>query len=231
MSEAVHARRKEAAAAAALDEVRPGMLLGLGSGSTAEAWLRQLAQRLREGSLAGVRGVATSEGIARLAESLGVPLVPLPEEGVDLAVDGMDEVDPGLNAIKGLGGALIREKVVAEAAKRFVLIGGAEKRVAHLGERGPLPVELLPFGRAHAMYRLRALGLQPRPRGGEAEPFVSDNGNPIVDCALPSGVDTAALARALDALPGVMGHGFFLGTAAAAFVAGDDGVQRLERTP
>lgn len=224
-------RRKEAAAAAALEEVRPGMLLGLGSGTTAEAWLRLLARRLSEGELAEVRGVPTSQATARLARQLGVPLADLPPEGVDLAVDGMDEVDAGLNAIKGLGGALLREKVVAEAARRFVLIGGAEKRVTRLGERSRLPVEVLPFGRQRCCANLRSLQLEPRLRGEEHDPYLSDNGNAILDCRLPASAEVVDLAHELDAQPAVIGHGLFLGLADAAYLADDEGLQRLEREP
>jgi ribose 5-phosphate isomerase A len=225
----VSAARKRAAAAAALAEVRPGMLLGLGSGSTAEAFLEGLGERLRAGELAGVRGVPTSRATERTARRLGIPLVDLPADGVDLAVDGMDEVTAALDAVKGLGGALLREKVVAEAARRFVLIGGDDKRVARLGARAPLPVEVLGFGVARTAGRLQALGLAPRLRGGATEPFLTDNGHPILDCVLPEDVDTRGLQARLAAVPGVLGDGLFLGMADAAYLAGDGGVERLGR--
>lgn len=221
--------RKLAAARAALAEVRDGMRLGLGSGSTASAWTRLLGEALSDGRLRGIVGVPTSEATAALAREVGVPLTDLPADGVDLAVDGMDEVDDALRAVKGLGGALLREKVVAEAAGRFVLIGDAAKRVARLGERGPVPVEVLAFGWRHTAARLEALGLAPVLRGGEAAPVRSDNGNPLLDCAGAAGTDPTALAAALDRLPGVVGHGLFLGVAHAAYLAGADGVDRLER--
>lgn len=220
---------KRAAAEAALAEVRSGMRLGLGSGSTAGAFLEGLGERLRTGELRDVRGVPTSRDTERTARRLGIPLIDLPEGGVDLAVDGMDEIDPDLDAIKGLGGALLREKIVAAAARRFVLVGDAGKRVDRLGDRAPLPVEVLGFGVARTAARLRDLGLTPNLRGGELEPFLSDNGHPILDCDLPAGLDAAAVQASLATVPGVLGDGLFLGMAAAAYLAGEEGVTRLER--
>jgi ribose 5-phosphate isomerase A len=225
----VSAALKRAAAEAALAEVRSGMRLGLGSGSTAGAFLEALGERLRAGELQDVRGVPTSRETERTARRLGIPLVDLPEDGVDLAVDGMDEVTPSLDAIKGLGGAALREKVVAEAARRFVLVGDEGKRVDRLGARAPLPVEVLGFGIARTAARLRELGLTPRVRGGELEPFLSDNGHPILDCDLPADVDAPSLQAALAAVPGVLGDGLFLGMAAVAYLAGEEGIARLER--
>jgi ribose 5-phosphate isomerase A len=226
----VSAALKRAAAEAALAEVRPGMVLGLGSGSTAGAFLEALGERLRAGALQDVQGVPTSRETERTARRLGIPLVDLPEDGVDLAVDGMDEVTPDLDAIKGLGGAALREKVVAAAARRFVLVGDEGKRVDRLGAQAPLPVEVLGFGVARTAARLRDLGLTPRLRGGELEPFLSDNGHPILDCDLPADVDASALQASLATVPGVLGDGLFLGMATAAYLAGDAGVTHLERT-
>lgn len=223
--------RKTAAAEAACGEVESGMLLGLGSGSTAHAFLLALGRRLEAGELRDVRGVPTSRATEKAARRLGIPLIDLPAGGVDLAVDGMDEVDPALDAIKGLGGALLREKVVAESARRFVLIGDDGKRVERLGERSPLPVEVLAFGVVRTAERLRDLGLEPRLRGGELEPFLSDNGHPILDCTVPAGLDVPRLACELERVPGVLGHGLFLDLAQTAYLAGDGGARRLERAP
>lgn len=222
--------RKAAAGRAALDEVRSGMLLGLGSGSTAQVFLEALAVALGEGRLHDVRGVPTSRATERSCRELGIPLADLPPGGVDLAVDGMDELDGDLDAIKGLGGALLREKIVAASADRFVLIGDDGKRVERLGARSPLPIEVLGFGIERTRAEVAALGLAARIRGGELEPFLSDNGHPILDAALPAGPDAAELARGLEAIPGVMGHGLFLGMADAAYLAGDDAVERRERS-
>jgi ribose 5-phosphate isomerase A len=221
--------RKDAAARAALREVRSGMLLGLGTGSTAHAFLLALAEALGDGDLTDVRGVPTSRATERTAREIGIPLADLPAGGVDLAIDGMDEVDPRLDAVKGLGGALLREKVVAESAARFVLIGDDGKTVERLGERAPVPVEVLAFGIERTAARIEALGLIPRLRGGATEPQLTDNGNPVLDAAVPHERDMDALARELDAIPGVLGHGLFLGMADAAYLASADGVERRER--
>ncbi|MDR9391247.1 MAG: ribose-5-phosphate isomerase RpiA [Trueperaceae bacterium] len=220
--------RKRAAAEAALGELRSGQRLGLGTGSTAAAFLEALAEALEAGRLADVAGVPTSRATEAHARALGIPLIDLPADGVDVAVDGMDEVDGDLNAVKGLGGALLREKVVAEAATRFVLIGDDGKTVPRLGARAPLPVEVLAFGVARTEARLRDLGLAPTLRGGATEPFLSDNGNPILDATLPADRDLPALAAALDAIPGVMAHGLFLAMADVAYLAGDGDVERRE---
>jgi len=221
--------RKAAAAQAALQEVSSGMVLGLGTGSTVQFFLEALAERIASGDVRDVVGVPTSRATERESRRLGIPLVDLSAEGVDVAVDGMDEVDPSLNAVKGLGGALLREKVVAESAKRFVLIGDDGKPVDRLGAKTPLPIEVLAFGIARTEARIRALGLEPSLRGGVLEPFLSDNGHPILDAALPEVEDLPGLARALDAIPGVLGHGLFLGMADVAYLATGDGVKRVER--
>lgn len=221
------AARKRAAAEAALELVESGMLLGLGSGSTAEFVTRGVAARLDDGRLNGVRAVPTSEATRALADRLNVPLVELPEDGVDLAIDGMDEVTPSLDAIKGLGGALLREKIVAASADRFVLIGDDRKPVARLGERTPVPVEILPFGRHRTVARLRALGVRPTLRMDQDRPFATDNGHWIVDCAFSSERDPQELAVGIEAVPGVLGHGFFFGLAELAIIAGDDGVRTM----
>ena len=226
MSEAL----KIAAGRAALDEIASGMVLGLGTGSTANAFLRALSDRLSDGTLTHVRGVATSLATERLARDLGIETIELPATGVDVAVDGMDQVDPALDAIKGLGGALLREKIVAASATRFVLIGDVGKRVDALGGRVPLPVEVVRFGHLRTAARLRDLGVVPALRGGIDAPFVTDNGHYVYDCALPDGIDPAALDGALHAVPGVVEHGLFLGMAHGVYVAGPHGVERMERT-
>lgn len=217
-------KRQAASAAAAL--VESGMLLGLGTGSTAAAFVEELGARLARGELSGLRAVPTSEATSRQATRLGIPLVELPPDGLDLAVDGMDELSPDLDAVKGLGGALLREKIVAAAARRFVLIGDASKLVARLGERAPVPVEVARFGwrrTAHSLSQLADATL----RVVDGEPFVSDNGNHIVDCRFDAPFAPDEVARELDALPGVLGHGLFLGMAHEALVAGPEGVKRL----
>lgn len=218
---------KRTAAASALDLVESGMLLGLGTGSTAEFVTRGVGARLADGRLTDVRAVPTSEATRALADGLGIPLVELPADGVHLAIDGMDEVTPSLDAIKGLGGALLREKIVAASADRFVLIGDDRKPVSRLGERAPVPVEILPFGHRRTVARLRALGVRPTLRMREDRPFATDNDHWIVDCAFAPERNPHELAHAIEAVPGVLGHGFFFGLAVLAIIAGEDGVRRM----
>lgn len=220
-------RWKLHAAQAALALVRSGMLVGLGSGSTAAHLIRELGRLLAAGELRGVRGVPTSVATERLADGAGVPLVELPPDGVDLAIDGMDEVTPSLDAIKGLGGALTREKIVAASARRFVLIGDHTKRVAALGARAPVPVEVLAFGWRRTAERLRALGGEPVLRLRAGDPARTDNGHLVLDCRMPAGFDAAAFGPAASDVPGVVGHGLFLGMAERALLAGPDGVEVL----
>ncbi|MDF1524003.1 MAG: ribose-5-phosphate isomerase RpiA [Trueperaceae bacterium] len=224
-------RWKTAAARAALEHVRSGMLVGLGTGSTASHVVRDLGRRLAAGELRDVRGVATSVATERLAREAKIPLVELPASGVDLTIDGMDEVTPTLDAIKGLGGALTREKVVAASSARLVLIGDVRKRVPWLGETAPVPVEVLAFGWRRTVERLRELGAEPalRLRGGE--PFVTDTGQWVVDCHVHPHFDAAAFAAAVDAVPGVIAHGLFLGMAERALLGGPDGIEELLRPP
>ncbi len=220
-------RWKARAAHVALDHVRSGTTVGLGTGSTALHMVRELGRRLATHELQDVRGVATSVATERLARESKVPLIDLPADGVDVAIDGMDEVTTNLDAIKGLGGALTREKIVAAAAKRFLLIGDRSKRVAFLGDRAPVPVEVIAFGWRRTAERLRALGADPVLRTEHGEPVVTDNGQLVVDCRMRGGFDAAAFAAAVDALPGVVAHGLFLGMAERAYLAGPDGIEEL----
>lgn len=219
---------KRQAAVAAVGLVTDGMLLGLGTGSTAAHFVAEIGARLAGGSLRGVRGVPTSEATRAQASRLGVPLVDLPAEGVDLAVDGMDELNGELDAVKGLGGALLREKIVAAAAKRFVLIGDDSKLVDHLGQKAPLPVEVARFGSLRTLRRLQELA-EATLRTADGEPFLSDNDNYVVDCRFAGPFDAREVGRQLGDIPGVLGHGLFLGLAHEAIVAGAHGVKRIFR--
>ena len=217
---------KRAAARAAADWVESGMTLGLGTGSTATELVLELGERLRSGALTRLRAVPTSQATAALARAEGIALIDLPAGGVDLAIDGMDEVDARLDALKGLGGAATREKIVAASARVFVLIGDESKVVERLARRTPVPVEVLGFGLERTRARLRDLGATPAMRGG-ATPFTTDDGNPILDCALAEGIDPVGFAAAVEQVPGVVGHGLFLRMAARAFIAGPHGVRTL----
>jgi ribose 5-phosphate isomerase A len=216
------------AAARALEQVHDGMRLGLGSGRAATAFVRALGGRVREGLR--IRGVPTSEDTGRLARELGVPLAGLDEGPLDLTVDGADEVDPRLDLIKGYGGALVRERIVAAASRRVMILVGREKLVPVLGARGRLPVEVLPFAAPLTIRELADLGCRPALRLEAGRPFVSDNGNWIVDCGVRPIEAPAAFARDLRALPGVVDAGLFIGVADLVLVADGAGVQAMRRS-
>jgi ribose 5-phosphate isomerase A len=219
---------QEAAAlgAAALAEVKPGSVVGLGTGQAATAFIHALGRAVKEGLR--VTGVPTSEVSAGLARSLGIPLVDEPL-ALDVAVDGADEVDPRLNLVKGFGGALVREKIVAAAARRFVVLVGAEKLVPTLGARGRLPVEVVPFAVPFCTRRLTELGHPPAVRLGDGRPFVTDNGNLILDAAVTAVPDPGALDRTLRDVPGVVGTGLFVNMAHAVLVWQDGRARTLTR--
>lgn len=223
---------KRNAARAAVQLVQDGMALGLGTGSTASVMLDELAKRMRAEGLK-VRGVPTSEATQQLARVLGVPLTTLDDEPrLDLTLDGADEVDPRFRLIKGLGGALLREKVVASASKRVCIMVDEGKRVARLGSKAPVPVEVMRFAWKPVQDRLRALGSQPAlrvaPDGGA---FLTDNGNLILDARFPQGIGhPEELERALNDIPGVLEHGLFLGLCTEV-AWGSAGGARVERAP
>jgi ribose 5-phosphate isomerase A len=222
---------KQQAADHALQYVQSGMVLGLGSGSTASRLLAPLAERLRDGRLRDIVGVPTSERTAAIARELGIPLATLAEQPrLDLAIDGADEVDPSLNLIKGLGGALLREKIVAASAERFMIIADESKLVGQLGARAPLPVEIVAFGLPLAARRLAELGCTPElRRSADGSPFRTDEGHVILDCAFAGIADAVALNAALNAIPGVVEHGLFIGMASVALIAGASGVSTMIR--
>jgi ribose 5-phosphate isomerase A len=212
------AKRATGEAAAAL--VEEGMTLGLGTGTTARWFIEAVGSRVSAGL--HVTAVATSLASAALAARHGIPLVELGSDGVDLAVDGADTVDPDLRLLKGLGGALVRERIVAAAAQRFVVVADETKLRPHLA--GFVPVELLMFGWHHTMTLLDQTGAPFQLRLDAAgEPLRSDNGNLIADGEFGPIADPEGLAARLDAIPGVVGHGLFLGMADLVIVAGLDG--------
>ena len=218
---------KKAAADKAVELVQDGMLLGLGSGSTARYFTEGVGRLVAEGMK--VRGVPTSRATAELAAANGIPIVTELVGAIDIAVDGADEVDQALNLIKGRGGALFREKLVAAASKRFIVVIDESKVVKQLGV-GVLPVEVLPFLWRTTADRLTALGATLKVRGGEEAPYVTDNGNLILDLTFDGGVkDSAGIADALKKTIGVVEHGLFIGLAHIAIIAGADGVRVVER--
>ncbi len=219
--------QKRISGEAAAELVEAGMVVGLGTGSTAAWFVKALAARKLD-----IRGVPTSEATANLARELGIPLAALDDvKSIDITVDGADEVGPGLSLIKGGGAALLREKLVWEASKRCVVIADAAKKVDHLG-KFPLPIEVVRFGHVHTGHRLADIAaefdlLPPRLRMADRGIVVTDGGNVIYD--LPSGViaEPAALAAALKTVTGVVDHGLFLDLADEALLGTDQGVVKL----
>jgi ribose 5-phosphate isomerase A len=225
---------KRAAAARALDFVTDGMKLGLGSGSTAEAFVELLGARVRGGL--NLLCVPTSERTAQMARTLGIVLAHLDDLApLDLVVDGADEADAGFNLIKGGGGALLREKIVAASAKRMIVVADGSKLVSRLG-RFPLPVEVLEFGHATTAARIAgavaALGYRDTPivlRKKDGAASKTDNGNVIYDCAFGTITNAGKLAAALSCVTGVVEHGLYVGIAKTLVIARPEGVQVMER--
>ena len=222
-----------ALAARALDLVPDGARIGLGSGRTVGVFLQALGERVAGGLR--VRGVPTSEATARRARDLGIPLDTLQPEGpLEATIDGADEAEPAtLNLVKGWGGALVRERIVAAASRQQVILVTGRKVVDRLGSRGNLPVEVLPFAARWCRRRIEQLAgsgrLRAVLRGGARQPYLTENGNWIFDCALQPQDDPAALERSLRAVPGVVDTGLFLGTAAVVFVAEAGAIRELRR--
>ena len=220
----------EASAQAALEFVEDGQTLGLGTGRAAAAFVRALGERVRGGL--NVRGVPTSEATDALAREVGIPLLTLEEAGhLDATFDGADEVDPNLDVIKGYGGALVREKIVAASSDRLYILIGDEKLVDHLGQRGRLPVEVVPFARSLAERRMAELGCKAHVRKTDAgQTYLTDNGNLVLDAEVGTIADAAALDRELLSIPGVLGTGLFVGMADAVIVQHGDTVEVLRRS-
>jgi ribose 5-phosphate isomerase A len=218
---------KRLAAEAAVAEIRDGMLVGLGTGSTVRFAIDALVARLRDGLR--VEAVATSLASAAQASAGGLAVRDFADVArVDLTIDGADEIDAAFFAIKGAGGAMLREKIVAAASARMVVIADAAKQVGAIGAAA-VPVEVLPFARAFVAARLAGLGATPALRTRDGAPYVTDNGNLVLDCRFPALPDPRALAVQIDAIPGALGHGLFLDEVDAAYIARDGIVTRLER--
>ncbi len=224
--------QKRAAATRAIEFVRSGMRLGLGTGSTAKHFVDLIGERVRAGL--DVIAVPTSQATHKQALSCGIPLTTLDETPtLDLTVDGADEISPDLTLIKGGGGALLREKIVAAASARLIVMADVSKCVDALG-RFPLPVEMAPFGAGATWLAVQAaLGAKPdmlsMRKGKDGHAFVTDGGHFIVDAALGRIENPPAIAHALTSVPGVMGHGLFIGMASMAVIGGPDGVRIVER--
>lgn len=214
--------------AMALEFIKDGDVVGLGTGRAATAFVRALGDAVKVGLR--VTAVSTSQVTAALAAQLGIPLATLEEvSSIDVTFDGADEVDPRLDLIKGYGGALIREKIVAASSRRLIILVGAEKLVPVLGSRGILPVEVVPFGLSLCRRRLTELGCRPAIREHDGQPFVSDNGNQILDCSISPLSDPAAFEQAILGIPGVVGTGLFIGMADTILVQDGDAVHVQHR--
>ena len=217
---------KEAAGRAAAKLVRDGDVVGLGTGSTAYFAVIALGERVKAGLK--IVGIPTSVKTADLARTVGIPLTTLDEHPeIDITIDGADEIDPKLRMIKGGGGALLREKVVASASKKMVVITDSSKVVPVLG-KFPLPVEVIAFARAVVEKKIVALGGSPKLRTKlDGNPYITDNGNQILDCSFGKITDPPALALALSNMPGIVEHGLFIGLASVALVGRGDRVEEM----
>jgi ribose 5-phosphate isomerase A len=220
---------KRAAAQSAVEEIADGMIVGLGSGSTAELAIEVLAARMAQGLR--VSSIPTSERTAKLARRHGIPLVDFSaHRRLDLAIDGADQVDRAtLNLLKGRGGALLREKIVASAAERMIVVVDETKLVDRLGEAAALPVEIVAFGWQIVLERLAAIGCTPLLRLAKDRPFVTDGGNYIADCVFADGIDAPAVEARLSAMTGVVETGLFIGLASKVIVGRTRGVEIIER--
>ena len=221
-----NSQEKEAAGGAATKLVRDGDVVGLGTGSTAYFAVIALGERVKSGLK--IIGIPTSVQTADLARAVGIQLTTLDEHPeIDITIDGADEVDPRLNLIKGGGGALLREKVVASASKKMIVVADSSKVVSVLG-KFPLPVEVISFARTVVEKKILSLGASPKLRTKpDGSPFLTDNGNQILDCSFGEIVDPPALALALSNIPGIVEHGLFIGLAKLALVGRGDRVEEL----
>ncbi|WP_419873488.1 ribose-5-phosphate isomerase RpiA [Candidatus Pristimantibacillus sp. PTI5] len=219
---------KKLAAEKAVEFVKDGMIVGLGTGSTAYFAIQKIGQKVKEGL--SIRAIATSNQSEELAKELGIPLLPFAEiDEIDVTIDGADEVDVNWNLIKGGGGALLREKIVAAATKQLIIIVDESKLVKELG-KFPLPVEIIPFGYEMTIRKLQKLGAEPVLRKAGDEVYVTDNGNYIADCHLGSIAQPDELHRMLNLIPGIVDNGLFIDMAAVVIAGYVDGsVRQLEK--
>jgi ribose 5-phosphate isomerase A len=221
---------KRQAAETAVESVASGMVVGLGTGSTAAYAIEAIGRRLQDGRLCDIVGVPTSEATARQAKASGIRLTTLDDHPtVDITIDGADEADPNLDLIKGLGGALLREKIVAVASREVIIVGDYTKRVGQLGTQAPVPVEVIPFARRPVQNYLESLGARVELRVQAGRPFVTDEGNHIFDCYFGLIDNPAELSQAIRARPGVVEHGLFLNIATQLIIATPTTVERFYR--
>lgn len=222
---------KKQAAEKALEYVKSGTVIGLGTGSTVEIFMRLLADQIHQKKIKNIRGIPTSKKTEILAHKMGIPLISWDANPVmDLAVDGADQVDEKLNLIKGLGHALLREKIVEIYAKKLIIIVDESKMTKHLGVNCPLPVEIIPFGAEAHLKWLKTLGCEPELLLVKGKPMKTDNGGYLIHCFFKNGIkDPYRLAGILDGRPGISAHGLFLDMADIVIVGGKKGVQVLKK--
>jgi ribose 5-phosphate isomerase A len=222
---------KERAGQSALSYIQDGMIVGLGTGSTAKLFIDALGAALRQGRIKNIKGIPTSVRSEEQAKQLGIPLTNFTETPtLDVTVDGADEVGPGMNLIKGLGGALLREKVVAQNSRKFVIVADDSKKVLALGTKSPLPVEVAKFSHEAAQRYLKSLGCVPTLRQGQdGQPYLTDNGNYIYDCKFSRIDEPRVLEENLAHRAGIVETGLFLDMADVVLLAGIDGVETLKR--
>jgi len=224
----LHALKTEAAREA-LKSIADGMVVGLGTGSTSEEFIKLLGDSIARGALRDIEAVCTSIRTEELARSLRIPILPLDRlERIDVAVDGADEIDPNLRLIKGRGGALLREKIVEQASAHFIVIADHTKEVERLGQ-GPLPVAIVPFAQHLLERRLEVLDLNPRLRHRNGAPFVTDDGLYILDLTIPRGLEIAEVVGAIYWFAGIVETGFFPEEASEAIIAAPDGLRHRRR--
>ncbi len=224
------AKLKQQAAEKAVEFVESGMVVGLGTGSTAVFATRAIGQMLKDGRLKNVIGIPTSEATASVAQEWAIPLTTLDGHPViDITIDGADEIDPNLDLIKGLGGALLREKIVAASSNKFVAVGDRSKKVNQLGSKAPVPVEVVPFARRPVKEYLEFLGARVVERVLNDQTFISDEGNIILDAYFIPITNPVELAHSIRQQPGVVEHGLFLGMTTAVIVALPSGIEISHR--
>lgn len=224
-------RLKQEAAYAAVDLVESGMVLGLGEGTTAIWAVRRIGERYAQGQIENIVGIASSVHMETQARALGLPLTTLAEHPViDLTIDGADEVDPDLNLIKGGGGALLREKIVAQATRREVIVVDNSKPADRLGAKWPVPVEVIPFGWQSQADFLRSLGAKVTLRHKHETPFLTDQGHYILDCDFGPIDNPHDLGQQMKMRTGIVEHGLFLGLVSDVLVASPVGIRHLQRT-
>lgn len=221
---------KRQAALKAVEFVQSGMIVGLGTGSTAVHATRAIGEMLADGRLHHILAIPTSQTTAQQAKQVGIPLTTINQHThIDITIDGADEIDPHLNLIKGLGGALLREKIVAIASQRLIIIADDSKRVTQLGSQAPVPVEVIAFAQKPVQHYLQSLGARVVLRQQDNQPFITDENNIILDCHFPPITDPSSLAQAIRQRPGVVEHGLFLHMATDAIIASAQNIEVLSR--